>query len=460
MNNRKGMGMFMKGINQKISFLLVLLMFFTVACQSPTSSTGEQSKTDTTEENNNETASGNSDALDLMIPNFYNDVEKQQWETVVDKFKELNPGIEVNLTTGDVQVESGKLPTLLQSGIEPPDAILMNAGPGRVSILSDVDLIQSLNELYEKNNWKDELRPFAYDLISKGEYIYEVPHMIDAIGMFYNKDVFEEHGVEVPTTKDEFLKALQTLKDGGVAPITVGARNGYAIGWIFGVMMESVMGTEKVEELLYGDGKWNDPEVVKVAEMLAEWVDEGYITKESVTQTQADSKFRFLSKQAAMESEGTYLITDLADQNLQDSVDMFMMPSFVDGKTAKPVGGVGQTWVVPTKAVNVDYAEKWLGFILSEDFSNIVLNFPDYNFIPASKASMDIEPVVEVLKSAMKQIEEGSGYNPSVFIGVEAKEAYYQNLQGLVGGLISPQEAMENIEKGAEKDRANGFSLK
>jgi raffinose/stachyose/melibiose transport system substrate-binding protein len=453
------MGMFMKGNKHKISFLLVLLMILTTACQSPTSSSEDQTKTNSNEVKN-ESASGNNDVLDLLIPNYYNDIEKQQWASVVEKFKEINPDIDVNITNGDVQVESGKLPTLLQSGIEPPDVILMNAGPGRVSILSDVNLIQPLNDLYEKNKWKDDLRTFAYDLISKGENIYEVPHMIDAIGMFYNKDVFEKHGVEVPTNKDEFLKALQTLKDEGVAPITVGARNGYAIGWIFGVMMESVMGTEKVVELLYGDGKWNDPKVVEVAQMMADWVEKGYITKESVTQTQPDSKFRFLSKQAAIEAEGTYLITDLADQKLEDSVNMFMMPSFVDGDVAQPVGGIGLTWVVPSKAKDVEYAEKWMDFILSEDYSNIVLNLPDYNFIPASKASESIEPVGDVLKSAMESIEDGSGYNPSVFMGVEAKEAYYQNLQGLVGGLVTPQEAMDNIEKGAEKDRANGFSLK
>jgi raffinose/stachyose/melibiose transport system substrate-binding protein len=452
------MGMFMKGNKHKISFLLVLLMI-TTACQSPTSSSEGQSKTKSNEVKN-ESASGNNNVLDLLIPNYYNDIEKKQWESVVEKFKEINPDIDVNITKGDVQVESGKLPTLLQSGIEPPDVILMNAGPGRVSILSDVNLIQPLNDLYDKNKWKDDLRTFAYDLISKGDNIYEVPHMIDAIGMFYNKDIFEQHGVEVPTNKDEFLKALQTLKDEGVAPITVGARNGYAIGWIFGVMMESVMGTEQVVELLYGDGKWNDPKVVEVAEMMADWVEKGYITKESVTQTQPDSKFRFLSKQAAIEAEGTYLITDLADQKLEDSVNMFMMPSFVDGDVAQPVGGIGLTWVVPTKAKDVEYAEKWMDFILSEDYSNIVLNLPDYNFIPASKSSESIKPVGDVLKSAMKSIEDGSGYNPSVFMGVEAKEAYYQNLQGLVGGLVTPQEAMENIEKGAEKDRANGFSLK
>lgn len=449
----------MKGNKHKISFLLVLTMILATACQSPTSSSEDQTKNDS-KEVKNESASGNDNVLDLMIPNYYNDVEKQQWASVVEKFKEINPDIDVKITNGDVQVESGKLPTLLQSGIEPPDVILMNAGPGRVSILSDVNLIQPLNNLYEKNKWKDDLRTFAYDLISKGDNIYEVPHMIDAIGMFYNKDLFEQNGVEVPSNKDEFLKALQTLKDRGVAPITVGARNGYAIGWIFGVMMESVMGTEQVEQLFYGDGKWNDPKVVEVAEMIADWVKKGYITKESVTQTQADSKFRFLSKQAAIEAEGTYLITDLADQKLEESVNMFMMPSFVDGDVAQPVGGIGLTWVVPTKAKDVEYAEKWMDFILSEDYSNIVLNLPDYNFIPASKASESIEPVGDVLKTAMKSIEEGSGYNPSVFMGVEAKEAYYQNLQGLVGGLVTPQEAMDNIEKGAEKDRANGFSLK
>jgi len=442
-----------------LALTLVLVLTMIVGCQSPTASSNEK-KEGKDKGSKTESAKGEKDnTLDLYIPNYFNDVEKQQWEKAVNKFKELNPGVNVNVANGDVQVESGKLPTLLQSGVNPPDAILMNAGPGRVAVLSDVNLIQPLNKLYEENNWKDQLRPFAYDLISGEEKIYELPHMLDAIGIFYNKDVYEQNGIEVPTTKDEFIKALQKLKDAGVSPITVGARNGYAIGWLFGVMLESVAGTEKVEDLLYGNGKWNDPEVVKVAEMMADWVKKGYITKESVTQTQADSKFRFLSKKAAMEAEGTYLITDLVDQKLQSSVNSFMMPSFIEGKTAKPVGGIGLTWVIPTKAKDVDLAAKWFNFIVSKDYSNIVLNLPDYNFVPASKASVGMVPAGEVLKTSMKDIENGSGYNPSVFIGVEAKEAYYQNLQGLVGGLTKPKDAMNNIEAAAEKDRAAGFKL-
>ncbi|MBS4208245.1 extracellular solute-binding protein [Bacillus sp. FJAT-50079] len=438
-----------------ILIVMILVMYaFTSGCQSPSASPQEEGKKE-----KEEAAEDGEKLLNLLIPNYYNDVEKKQWATVVDKFKEMNPGVEVKVETGDVQVESGSLPALLQSGVNTPDAILMNAGPGRVSILSEAELIQPINHLYERNNWQDQLRPFAYNLIAGDEEIYELPHMIDAIALYYNKEIFEKHNIEIPKTSEEFLAVLQSLADAGEEPITVGARNGYAIGWIFSVMLEAVVGTEKVEEIIYGDGKWNDPKVVEVAQMLADWVEKGFIPKESVTLTQADSSFKFLNKQAAIYSAGTYIITDLSEQNLENDVGYFMMPSFIDGKTAKPTGGIGQTWVIPTKAEDPELAEKWLNFIVSKEFSETVMNFPDYNFIPASKVSMDIQAAGNILNQAIEDVKEGSGYNPTVFIGTEAKEAYYQNLQGVVGGLISPQEAMDNIEAGAEKDRANGHKL-
>ncbi|MNI28423.1 Multiple sugar-binding protein precursor [compost metagenome] len=398
--------------------------------------------------------------MNLLIPNYYNDTEKKQWAKVVEKFKQQHTDIDVDLATGEVKVEVGKLTTMLQSGVTPPDAILINAGPGRVKTLSDVNLIKPLNDLYTKNKWPDQLRKDAYNLIAGDDKKYELPHTIDAIMMFYNKDIFEKNGVKVPTTKDEFMAVLEKLKAANVKPITVGARNGYAIGWIFSNIMESVAGRKVVENLIYGDGKWNDPALVKAAETLDEWVKKGFIPKESVTLTQPDSKFQFLSKQVAMESDGTYLISDLADQKVEDSVGSFTMPSFIDGAKTSPTGGIGLTWVVPTKAQDQDLAEIWLNFILSKDYSSIVLGDPTYNLIPAAKSSEGIEPAGKVLAQAIKDIAGGFGYNPTVFIGTEAKEAYYQNLQGLVGGLVTPKQAMDNIEAGAVKDRATGYQLK
>ncbi|WP_176444757.1 ABC transporter substrate-binding protein [Paenibacillus herberti] len=447
--------------NQKVRLLMssVFVIALLSGCASPS---GGGSTNKAAAETEKPVASAKTDdrKLDLLVPNYYNDTEKKLWEKVVNKFKELNPDIQVELVAGEVRVESGKLTTMLQSGVTPPDAILINAGPGRVKTLSDVNLIKPLNDLYTKNKWEEQLRPTAYELIAGDDTIYEVPHSLDAIMVFYNKDIFEKHGVQAPATQAEFMTMLEKLKAAGESPITVGARNGYAIGWLFSNIMESVAGREEVEKLIYADGKWNDPAFIKAAETLKDWVDQGFIPKEAVTLTQADSKFSFLSKKAAMEVEGTYLISDLADQKLEDSVATFTMPSFIEGKTASPTGGVGLTWVVPTKAEDEELAETWLNFVLSKDFSAITLGDPTYNLIPASSSSATIQPAGPVLAQAIKDIENGFGYNPTVFIGPEAKEAYYQNLQGLVGGLVTPKQAMDNIEAGAAKDRAAGYQVK
>ncbi len=455
-------------MRRSLLFISLLLLVGLAACQSPSggSSVEVESNEQAAEEQNDggqeqEASEDEQNTLQLLIPNYYNDVERDQWRQVVDRFSELNSEIEVVLETGDVRVESGSLTALLQSEVNTPDVLLMNAGPSRISVLSQGELIKPLDDIYEANQWENAVRPFAYDLIAGGDHIYEVPHMVDAIAHFYNIDVFEEYGLDVPETPDEYIEVLETLSaESSIDPITVGARNGYAIGWLFGAMLEAKAGTEKLEEIFFEDGKWNDPEVVEVATAMTEWLDKGYISQDAVTLQETDSKFKFLNKQAAIYTGGTYLITDLAEEGLLDSVGFFMAPSFIDGEEAKPTGGIGQSWVVPKGAKNQDAVELWLEFILSSDYAEIVYSFPDYNFILASTDSMDVEPVGNVLRAAAIDVADGSGYNPSVFIGVETGEAYFQNLQGLVGGLTTPEEAMNAIEEAAQEDKANGFQLK
>jgi raffinose/stachyose/melibiose transport system substrate-binding protein len=448
-------------LKQKKSFFISLFLVVFIAlsgCQSPTASnqtnesTNDNDKSQQQDENNEK-------VLNVLVPNYYNNDEKIIWEKVVEDFKNLHPDIKVELEAGDVSVESGSLTTKLNSGMTPPDVILINAGPGRVNLLSNAQMIMPLDELYAKNQWKEKVRSNAYELVSGGENVYELPYTLDANLVFYNKDIFEKYGLEVPKTKDEFLNILETLKSNGERPITIGARDAASVGWLFGKVLESVAGTKEVENTLYGDGKWNDPEFIKAAETMEGWAKDKYIIEEALTLTYADSVYQFLDKKAAMEIGGTRKIIDIMAANVEDSVGAFVLPSFIDGEVARPAGGVGLTWVVPTNAADVDLAETWLNYMLSEDHNKLTLSLPDYNFIPAAEVSREIKPSGAILDSAIQSMEVGSGYNPSVFIGVQTKEAYYQNLQGILGGLISAEEAMNNIEAAAEIDRKAGFNL-
>ncbi|BCG60894.1 ABC transporter substrate-binding protein [Paenibacillus sp. URB8-2] len=433
-----------------VSLLLV------AGCSSPT---GSSSNAPAENKEPAAAAAADNKQLSLLIPNFYNDTEKHQWESVVSKFKELNPGVEVTLSNGDVNTESGKLTTTLQSGVTPPDAILMNAGPGRVSILSDVGLIKPLNDWYAKNSWKDKLQPFAYQMAAVNDTIYELPHTVDAIEVYYNKDIFAKYSIPVPQTGDEFVAAMKKLKDNGVTPLNTAARTSFTVGGLFSNILESVAGRDAVEALLYGEKQWTDPEIVKAGEMLADWAKQGYIGKESMSLNLADLQLSFLDKKVAMMISPTHLISTIVDKKVEDSIGTFSMPSFISGEKTEPTGGLGYTWVVPTKAVHPGQAENWLNFIVSEDYANVVLSDPSYNLIPTSQAALNVKPAGALLAGAIQSIKARSGYNPSVFIGSEAKEAYYQNLVGLVGGLVKPQEAMGKIAEGVKKDQEAGYQL-
>lgn len=91
---------------------------------------------------------------------------------------------------------------------------------------------------------KDELANFftsfgSYDTLSKeytmllnysyGDDVYGIPSMGNVMGIVYNKGVFEEAGVtELPKTPDEFLDALQKIKDNTEA---IPLYTNFAAGW-------------------------------------------------------------------------------------------------------------------------------------------------------------------------------------------------------------------------------------
>ena len=84
--------------------------------------------------------------------------------------------------------------------------------------------IDSLENLQKEINFADA---WQFDGTS-----YGVPYMANAQGVLYNKAVFEAAGVtEIPKTPDEFIAALQAIKDNTDA---IPLYTNYAAGWTMG----------------------------------------------------------------------------------------------------------------------------------------------------------------------------------------------------------------------------------
>lgn len=92
---------------------------------------------------------------------------------------------------------------------------------------------------------------------------YGVGYMGNAQGLLYNKKVFSDAGVtELPKTPDEFIAALQAIKDNTDA---IPLYTNYAAGWTMGGQWDAYLGA-----ITTGDETWLNQKFVHTAEPFAD----------------------------------------------------------------------------------------------------------------------------------------------------------------------------------------------
>ena len=87
------------------------------------------------------------------------------------------------------------LQTQLRSG-EGPDVFGYDTGPGFAGALAKAGLVYDLTAAYQENDWP--IYDFAKQRVTFDGKLVGVPSQIEEVGVFYNKDIFTELGIEQP----------------------------------------------------------------------------------------------------------------------------------------------------------------------------------------------------------------------------------------------------------------------
>ncbi len=135
------------------------------------------------------------------------------FEEVVDLFNETHDDVQVCWSNaGQGNDEYTRFSTAIDAGTGAPDVIMLEAEVLQSFIIRDslVDLsefgAEEVQEDYTEGAWKD---------VMSGDGVYAIPVDGGPMGMLYRQDIFDEYGVAVPTTWEEFATAAQQLKDAG-----------------------------------------------------------------------------------------------------------------------------------------------------------------------------------------------------------------------------------------------------
>lgn len=199
---------------------------------------------------------------------------------------------------------------------------------------------------------------------------YYVPMNTWYEGIYYNKDIFAQHNIEVPTTFDEFLAVCAKLESVGVQPFTIGAKGGDSL-------VKCSLGYITSEYLLQDAGKEFDYKFsqgqVKMAEAWKPYVDkwskiitEGYINTDHLGINDNQAMDEFVTGIAAMYPSGTWAYNTIKKKNF--NMNFGLMPYLGDSpENACVVGGAGGGFCLNAKSKNYDAAYRVMEVIASPE---------------------------------------------------------------------------------------------
>lgn len=272
----------------------------------------------------------------------------------------------------------------------------------------------SVEELSAK--YKSE---FLNAKISEGQ-VYGLASCANAQGIVYNKKVFEAAGItETPKTPEDFLAALQKIKDNTEA---VPYYTNYAAGWTLTAWEDHAWGS------VTGNANYHNNDIVHEAapfsegtshytiyKLLFDIVSQKLCEEDPVTTDWEQSKVMLNKGEIGCMVLGSWAVSQMkAAGDNADDIGYMPFPTNVDGKQYA-TAGADYCYAINKNSEQKDLARAWIdfmvdesGFALSEGSISLVkedplpdtlLDFKDVTFIVDEPATAENEGLFDELSN-------------------------------------------------------------
>lgn len=347
-------------------------------------------------------SSGGSSAADDVTLKVWSwrteDVEA--YNRIFDVFEEQNPGITVEFEAFQ-NTEYNQILTTGLAGSDGPDVPMVRAY-GQLQPNIEAGQLEPIDGEVEG---LDEIAPSVL-AGAKGKEdgkTYAVPLATQTLQMFYNKAIFEELGLEAPTTWDEFIDVNESLLEAGVTPMALGAKD----DWILPIFHDIVGsarygGAEFEERVLSGETDFNDPDYVASLQLITDL--EKYLTPDVVGVSYTDSQIQFTSGQAAQFPGGSFEIATFRNQAPDLEIGSYQVPLHDDAVAETPVSPAyaDGNFAVNAKSENKEAAFTLLNWLATPEFGQLVADeLNQFSAIPG------VEYSDEVMQEAWSNYEAG-----------------------------------------------------
>jgi raffinose/stachyose/melibiose transport system substrate-binding protein len=384
---------------------------------------------------------------------------------IIDEYMQENPNVAVELTYFGSDLFNPTLVPALNAG-EGPDIWAGGTGPGQPAAIIDAGHALDLSPYFCELGWNEAIPEGVVNTTSSDGKLWAVGDSVETTLMFYNKAVFAENNLEVPATWAELMAACDTLQQAGFAmPIGLGGADKYPISWWQSLLWGRFAGPEGVDNVMFGDGRWDEEPFVQATAALKELNDAGCFGPNPLAEIQDNVEARFWLGEIPMVLTGPWIIGPGIDAVGDDisNFSVFQVPPPVEGTPIYPSEDIGTGWYVNATYEHPDVAADLLNFVFFREESRQRMLESGDN-VPVGELNLDdVElPVIvqEVFALTNEHRENGTIHAfLDTVTPASMTDVSYDGLQAVLAGQMTPEDFTAAVQAAWEEAKANNEHL-
>lgn len=371
-----------------------------------------------------------------------------QMQVILDAFHAAHPNITITFDPTNPPDYNATLRTQLEGGTAPDLFYLRSYATSRQ--LFEEGYLEPLGDLPGlMENFTEAARaPWATD----DGLPYGVPFIAVSHGVYYNIDLFNELGLEVPQTWEELLATAQAIKDAGYDPFANASGDEWTIAEIvfMNIAPTFIGGFEGRQAYLNGERCFNDEHAVAAFQAVADIAP--FLPEGQEALTYYDSQQLFLMEEAAMWLGGSWDIPFFESEEPDFEWSVFGIPA-PEGQEQRYVTFHMDAGMGLNAAASDDHKEAarlFLEWMTTAEFAALMGDTLP-GFFPISNHPIELS---NPHANAFLALNEGAGLDvrwawEKLLDGQPDGYTLMQNgALAVIAGTMTPQEAADALQEG------------
>lgn len=283
---------------------------------------------------------------------------------------------EYNASQDDVRVVFDTSSNL-QAGFlrgNPPDLGLLNYNMEMARFM-ERGALSDLGDMPEADRILPEVQELVDQYATYPGRTSVLPYSVMAASVIYNKQIFEEQGLEVPTTWDELIEVCDTLEAAGITPFYATFKDPWTVGqgWFDYAVGGSVdvasfydemneLGTEVGPDSPVSFQKTLAGPVEQMTQLTSE-----YTNEDAASRGYGDGNLAFAEEEAAMYLQGPWAFGEIDKTNPDLDLGTFPLPMTDDPDDNRVRVNIDLAAWIPEASDQKEGARDFLSYLFQKD---------------------------------------------------------------------------------------------